>query len=161
MRCSSSPLLLLVSPLAFWCEVCKADVDHAAGGNIVSTYPVKLGAYAALSGTSMARIPLSTRPVACKLIHCQSGTQATPFLAGVSALLFQAKGKSAVVGLGARSLFESTAQPVVSNVTAGSPLATLAQAGAGLVDAYAAIHATTLVSPGEFLLNDTANFKAE
>lgn len=62
MRCSSSPPSPLVSPVAFWCEVFRADVDHAAGGNIVSTYPVKLGAYAALSGTSMVHLPCVSSP---------------------------------------------------------------------------------------------------
>jgi len=36
---------------------------------------------------------------------------------------------------------------------------TVSKAGAGLLDVYSAIHATTLVSPGELVLNDTANFK--
>lgn len=84
---------------------------------------------------------------------------ATPFIAGSSALLFSVKGRSAAVGLGARTLFETTAQRVPSSHTDGDPLQTVSQQGAGLINVFNAIHATTIVSPGELLLNDTANFK--
>lgn len=109
-----------------------------AGGNILSTYIVKEGAWAVLSGTSMA----------------------TPFLAGVSALLFEAKGKTPATGRGARTLFESTAQPVAATHAEGSLLQTLTQSGAGLIDAYHALHTSIVLSTAEFLLNDTANFKS-
>jgi hypothetical protein len=83
---------------------------------------------------------------------------ATPFIAGVSALLFQVHGTSATVGLGARTLLESTAQPIPANHSSGALLQTLSVQGAGLVNAYKAVHATTLVAPAELLLNDTTNF---
>lgn len=84
---------------------------------------------------------------------------ATPFMAGFSALLFASKGNDASVGLGARTLFETTAQRLASTHTDGDPLQSAAIQGAGLVNAFNAIHANVIVSPGELLLNDTANFK--
>jgi subtilisin family serine protease len=109
----------------------------APGGNILSTFPVPLGSFAVLSGTSMA----------------------TPFVAGSSALLLSVKGKSKTVTDGARTLFQTTAKAVSSSKTDGDPLQTLTQQGAGLINVFDAIHATTIVSPGELVLNDTAHFK--
>jgi hypothetical protein len=83
---------------------------------------------------------------------------ATPFMAGVSALLFQAKGKSPQVGKTARTLFQSTASVIPSSKTDADPLQTATQQGAGLIQAYDAIFATTILSRGELILNDTTHF---
>jgi hypothetical protein len=82
-------------------------------------------------------------------------------MAGVGALLFQAKGNSIQVGLAARALFQTTGQALGSTHVDTDPLQTLVAQGGGLVDAYKAIHTTTTISPGELLLNDTAYFKPE
>ncbi|KAJ6625831.1 subtilisin-like protease [Mycena sp. CBHHK59/15] len=108
----------------------------APGGSILSTFPIPLGTWALLSGTSMA----------------------TPFMAGSSALLFSVKGKSAAVGRTARTLFESTAKPISSSNTDGDPFQTATQQGSGLVQVFDAIHATTILSPAQLILNDTAHF---
>ncbi|KAF9050212.1 pyrolysin [Panaeolus papilionaceus] len=109
----------------------------APGGNIMSTIPLNLGGFGVKSGTSMA----------------------CPFVAGSAALLLQAKGKGVAARHVARDLFETTANKIQSSKNDDAPLQTLTQAGAGLVDVYRALHAETIISPGQLVLNDTANFK--
>ncbi|EEB89297.1 hypothetical protein MPER_12621, partial [Moniliophthora perniciosa FA553] len=116
----------------FWLKPSVA----APGGNIVSTWPIPLGEYALASGTSMA----------------------TPFVAGSAALVLAVKGRSADVVAGMRTLFETTAKPLASNHSEDVPLQTLTQQGAGLINVFDALQTTTVVSPSELVINDTAHF---
>ena len=111
----------------------------APGGGIVSTIPLKLGGWGIESGTSMA----------------------TPYLAGVSALLLAHKGRNAEVALAARDILQSTANIVPFSKDDGALYQTASQQGAGLVDAYKALTYTTVVAPGQLLLNDTAHFNGK
>ena len=107
----------------------------APGGQILGTYPVPLGSYAVLSGTSMA----------------------TPHTAGIAALILKAKGKGAAKGI--RDLLQTTSTYLPSTLEEGAIPQTLAAGGAGLANVYNALTYTTVVTPGQLLLNDTANWK--
>ncbi|KZO98791.1 subtilisin-like protease [Calocera viscosa TUFC12733] len=108
----------------------------APGEHILSTYPVSNGTFAIMSGTSMA----------------------APFMGGAAALLLQAHGRNTHTAASAKDLFESTAKlvPVQNNDT--SVLDPAIRQGAGLVNVYDAIHSSTILTPGELLLNDTDAF---
>lgn len=111
----------------------------APGGGIVSTFPLELGAFAILSGTSMA----------------------TPYMAGVSALLLAVRGRNVNVARAARDILQSTANIIPFSKDEGALFQTASQQGAGLVDAFKALTATTIVAPGQLLLNDTAFFNGK
>ncbi|KAK2591998.1 hypothetical protein QQS21_010301 [Conoideocrella luteorostrata] len=82
-----------------------------------------------------------------------SGTSfAAPFLAGVFALVAEARGTFNPVTL--NSLIMSTAEP---QTTENGYFVSVAQQGGGLVKAWEAAHATTLVEPAALAFNDTDN----
>ncbi|KAL0581765.1 hypothetical protein V5O48_000242 [Marasmius crinis-equi] len=109
----------------------------AFGGRILSTVPLAQEAFGIKSGTSMA----------------------SPYVAGCAALYLQVRGKNAEVARQAKNLFQTTSIPLVVNNSEATLLQTTTVQGAGMIDAYAAAHATTLLSPAQLLLNDTAHFK--
>ncbi|KAJ2766263.1 hypothetical protein IWQ57_004442, partial [Coemansia nantahalensis] len=103
----------------------------APGGNIFSTFPLALGGYTSLSGTSMA----------------------SPYVAGMAALLLQSRAGS--VGTAeVRRLILETARPAPDTNSTGllSPL----RQGSGLVDIWDSLAALATVEPSQLSLNYTA-----
>ncbi|KAM4054940.1 subtilase family protein [Hirsutella rhossiliensis] len=86
----------------------------------------------------------------------ESGTSfAAPFVAGVMALITQARGKLEPALM--ESLLSATARPQRFHDGTGflDSLAPAAQQGAGLIQAHAALHATTVLTPPSISFNDT------
>jgi hypothetical protein len=128
-----------MSTYTSWGPTFEVDVKPqlaSPGGNILSTYPLALGGYAVLSGTSMA----------------------CPLTAAVYALVMEARGTKDPKTI--ENLLSATANPNLFN--SGSQtipyLAPVAQQGAGLIQAYDAAYATTLLSVSSLSFNDTDNF---
>jgi subtilisin family serine protease len=108
----------------------------APGGNILSTWPLRLGGYAVMT----------------------SGLMATPFAAGVYALIGQVRGSFDPVEL--QSLLSTHSNPQLFNDRTGFSeyLAPVPQQGAGLVQAYDAAYGQVIVTPESMSFNDTDNF---
>ncbi|POS76646.1 minor extracellular protease vpr [Diaporthe helianthi] len=106
------------------------------GGNVLSTYPLALGGYAVLSGTSMS----------------------TPQVAGIYALIAQVRGTLDPKILG--NIITSTAKANLWNdgTATYAGLAPVAQQGPGLIQAYDAAFTTTLLSVNSISFNDTDHF---
>ncbi|KAG0351065.1 hypothetical protein BGZ54_003432, partial [Gamsiella multidivaricata] len=111
----------------------KPDVA-APGGNILSTYPLALGGYAVLSGTSMA----------------------TSYVSGAHALYMQAK-KVKSHGDRIRKIFKNTA--TISKNYKSETFTSAAKQGAGLINVLNAVLASTEFCPDHIDLLDTVNFR--
>lgn len=126
-----------MSPTSSWGVSFELDVKPqfvTPGANILSTWPLDLGGYQVQSGTSMA----------------------TPFAAGVYALLIEAR-KIRDPGTLQRIL-SSVAKPNLYQEASGTvhpQLAPVAWQGAGLLQAYDAAKVTTLFSVSSIAFNDT------
>ncbi|KAJ5663887.1 hypothetical protein N7507_004618 [Penicillium longicatenatum] len=114
-------------------ELAQLPSLAAPGGFMISTYPLALGGYAVESGTSMA----------------------TPYFAGCIALLMEARGKTSPGVI--QSLFSTNANPNVFNdgVSTYEWLDSVAQQGAGLINAYDAVHSKTIFNVSSISFNDT------
>lgn len=110
----------------------------APGGYILSTFPLNMGGYAILSGTSMS----------------------TPFAAGSIALMMQKFGKLSPATI--ESLLSSTANPTAFNDGKRTYpfLAPVAQQGGGLIDVYKAINSNTVLNVSGISFNDTENLRS-
>ncbi|RYP09118.1 hypothetical protein DL764_001485 [Monosporascus ibericus] len=127
----------LLSEFTSWGPTWEVDLKPqvaAPGGNILSTYPLNLGGYAVESGTSMS----------------------CPLTAAAYALVAEARGTLDPSTL--ERLFSSTASPKVWAEGSRDRLAPVAQQGAGLIQAYDAAYATTILSVASISFNDTDNF---
>ncbi len=111
--------------------VVKPDLS-APGGNIYSTYPIELGSYATLSGTSMA----------------------SPHVAGAAALYLQAHPRTPAQVMD--NVLQNTAvpKPWWGNPSLGF-LDNVSRQGAGLVQIDAAILAGVQVGPGKLSLGES------
>lgn len=109
----------------------KPDIG-APGGSIYSTYPIELGRYATLSGTSMS----------------------SPHVAGTVALLLEAKPKTKARDV--RAMLQNTAEP---KVWFGNPalgfLEPAFRQGAGMVQIDRAVTSTVAVTPGKLALGES------
>ncbi|KAI8089167.1 peptidase S8/S53 domain-containing protein [Halteromyces radiatus] len=111
----------------------KPDIV-GVGGYMYSTFPVALGGYSTMSGTSMA----------------------TPYISGCIALMMEATGKKSPETIISQLL--NYAKPIPSIVDS-TFMESLAKQGAGLVQVYDSILASTSVYPYKLPLNDTAHFR--
>lgn len=122
-----------------WGPTWEMDVKPqfgAPGGQILSTYPKKMGSYAVLSGTSMA----------------------TPLMAGIFALISEVRGTLDPILI--ENLLSANSKPQLFNDGTAfyDFLAPVPQQGGGLVQAHDAAHANVLLCPSSLSFNDTDNF---
>lgn len=127
-----------VSTYTSWGPTFEADVKPqlaAPGGQILSTYPRALGAYAVLSGTSMA----------------------CPLAAAITALVAEVRGTFDPTEL--ENVLSATSNPNLFNdgATTYPYLAPVAQQGSGLLQAYDAAYTKTVLSVSNLAFNDTEN----
>ncbi|KAJ2005377.1 hypothetical protein GGI04_001348 [Coemansia thaxteri] len=111
-------------------ELYLSPAVGAPGGNIFSTFPLALGGYTSLSGTSMA----------------------SPYVAGMAALILQARSKKIGVDEVRRLILESARPVIDANSTALlSPL----RQGSGLANIWDSIAALATIDPPQLSLNYT------
>ncbi|KAL7627196.1 hypothetical protein AAE478_003972 [Parahypoxylon ruwenzoriense] len=127
------------SSFTTWNPTFELDIKPqlaSPGGMILSTYPIPLGTYAVLSGTSMA----------------------CPLVAAIYALLSNVRGTLDPATI--ENLLSATSNPLYLNdgTQTFQTLAPVMQQGSGIVQAFDAAYATTLLSKSSLAFNDTDHF---
>lgn len=112
-------------------ELYLSPAVGAPGGDIFSTFPLALGGYTSLSGTSMA----------------------SPYVAGMAALILQARSKNVDVDT-VRQLILESARPT-NDVNSTSLMSPLRQ-GSGLVNVFDSVTVMATIEPPHLALNYTA-----
>ncbi|KAF9206965.1 hypothetical protein BGZ49_001506 [Haplosporangium sp. Z 27] len=114
----------------------KPDIV-APGGQIWSTFPVKLGSYASLSGTSMA----------------------TPYVVGCIALYLEGLPNADRTSSGIKIALQNSGRPRMEQ-TGFKGYASITQQGAGLLNMMDVLKSQVIVTPSHLSLNDTAHMNA-
>ncbi|KAF9149466.1 hypothetical protein BG015_008741 [Linnemannia schmuckeri] len=115
----------------------KPDIA-APGGQIWSTYPIKLGSYASLSGTSMA----------------------TPYIVGCVGLYLEGLPNGDHSAKAIKTAFQNTAQPRKQQ-KGYKGYASVTQQGAGLLSMMDILSTKVFVTPSQISLNDTEHINAK
>ncbi|KAG8877642.1 hypothetical protein FRB97_003234 [Tulasnella sp. 331] len=115
----------------------KPSVAGVGGGEIIVAQPASAGSWAIDGGTSFS----------------------APLVSGAAALILQSArktpGLSILAGFSVLSVLEQTAVAVGTTADDSGPINTLTLQGAGLINAYAAVHTSSFITPSELMLNDT------
>jgi subtilisin family serine protease len=114
----------------------KPDIA-APGGQIWSTFPIKLGSYASLSGTSMA----------------------TPYIVGCVGLYLEGLPDGDRSASAIKTAFQNTAQPRKQE-KGFKGYASVTQQGAGLLSMMDILSSKVIVIPSHISLNDTEHINA-
>ncbi|KAG0265219.1 hypothetical protein BG011_005262 [Mortierella polycephala] len=114
----------------------KPDIA-APGGQIWSTFPIKLGSYASLSGTSMA----------------------TPYVTGCVALFLEGLPNADHSAKAVKTALQNSARPRKQQ-TGFNGFASVTQQGTGLLNMMDVLLSQTRVTPSHISLNDTAHLNA-
>ncbi|KAJ9421303.1 peptidase S8/S53 domain-containing protein [Fusarium oxysporum] len=126
--------------------------------NAVSNVSYKVNSLSGLLSSKLTGWGPTRRALSMPLFLAPGGTSmSTPFGAGVAALVKQKHPEYSADDI--RNAIATTARPVKWNDAKGHTLEFLAptfQQGGGLVDAWSAVHATTLLSTASLSFNDTA-----